>query len=183
MWPKVVDWWENNRVIGIGFLCLATAILFGFFFGEGSPLKRGTEAQSSAPDTVGLRKILDEADRRGTPQVETEQEENKRIAGQYEEEAAQDRNAPDSPAKLVAAGNLYLEKLNDAKRAAGCYSVVVSQFPNWEGTAAVYPQLLKAYDLAGMQMERLRLLMQMTERFPPESPEHQYAQSELGKHP
>lgn len=178
MWERIVSWWEENRTLGVALWFLVAALLFGLIFGEGSPLRPKVTAEPS-PSTAALNKILDEAERNPPPPPETPQEEAKRIVQKYEEEVAAAPEDPDAPVKLVAAGNLYLERMNDPESAAGAYKHVISRYPDWTGAPGAYRQLVKALDLSGNQMERVKVLMEMTEKFPVDSPDYQYAQAQL----
>lgn len=178
MWDKIVTWWEDNRTLGLVLWFLVAALLFGLIFGEGSPLRPKVIAEPSA-DAAALNKILDEAQRNPPPPQETPQQEAQRIAQGYEDDVAAKPDDPDAPVKLVAAGNLYLERMNDPVRAVGCYKLVLSRYPAWTGAPGAYRQLVKALDLSGNQMERVKVLMEMTEKFPVDSPDYQYAQAQL----
>ncbi len=181
MWDQLNDWVSNNRGTAVGAALLVAAVLWGLLFGEGSPIRNPDAAQAPEPQGVELRRILDEAKATPPPVQETPEEEANRLVTEYAKKAFDEPENPDAPAMLLAAGNLHLERLNNPAEAAGFYSQVVYNYPNWEGTPGVYPQLAKALELSGDQVERQRVLQSMIQVFPPESAEHQYAQAELGR--
>jgi tetratricopeptide (TPR) repeat protein len=85
----------------------------------------------------------------------------------------------EAPAILNAVANLYLQRLEDYGAAAGYYERLISEHPDWPGIHNTYIQLLTCYDRMGEQEKRQDVLRRMTEVFPPDSQEYQYAASLL----
>lgn len=180
MLDKFVEWTSDNRGTAIGIVLLCVVVIWGFLFGEGSPLR---EPATTVPEPSGveLRQLLDEADATPPPVSETPEAETRRIVDTYAKEAYDAPTHPDAPARLLAAGNLQMERLNNPREAAGYYAQIIYNYPTWEGINGVYPQLAKAYELSGQEAERQRILEEMIAKFPPEAPERQYAEVELGR--
>lgn len=180
MWDRAGEWIANNRGAVYGFAVLGAVVLWGLLFGEGSPVR---EPESALPEQSGveLRQLLDQAESSPPPVAETPEEEARRLVDEYSKKAFDEPAHPDAPAMLLAAGNLQMERLDNPREAAGFYAQVVYNYPQWEGTNGVYPQLAKAYALSGQEEERQRVLQEMIAKFPPEAPERQYAEAELGQ--
>lgn len=87
--------------------------------------------------------------------------------------------AEETPAILNAVANLYLQRLEDYGSAAGYYERLISEHPDWPGIHNTYIQLLTCYERIGDQEKRQAVLRRMTEVFPPDTQEHQYAASLL----
>lgn len=94
-----------------------------------------------------------------------------------------DPSAPDAPAYLMAVGNLALSRFNDDVEAVRCFELIVLNHADWAGAPAVYPLLAAAYERMGRQDDLRWIYTRMTEVFPPHTPEHQFAQAELGLEP
>lgn len=180
MLERVEAWVSENRGMAIGVGVLSAVLLWGLFFGEGSPI-RAPGSAIQEPSGVELRRLLDAAEAAPPPVQETPEAEARRLVGEYVNKALDEPSNPDAPAMFLAAGNLQMERLNDPREAAGFYARIIYSYPDWEGTSGVYPQLAKAYSLSGQEVERQRLLLDMIAKFPPEAPERQYAEAELGR--
>ncbi len=116
------------------------------------------------------------------PRRMTPQEKTKAILQQYEEELQQDSASENTEAILIAAGNLYRQKLRDYKKAAHYYQRYIDEFPNGPNISLAYVQLSTCFQRLNDGMGANRLHLQMQKVFPKDSQEYQYAQQMLRVH-
>ena len=107
-------------------------------------------------------------------------EQTQDLLAEYEETIAADPDSEEAPALLNASGNLYKQKFGDYAKAAQQYERLLASYPDWEGIARVYPELATCYDQLGDDQKLRALYREMMDRFPPETPEHQWAKDSLG---
>ena len=86
---------------------------------------------------------------------------------------------PTVPGYLLAMGNLYRQKLLDYEEAARCYSLLIHDYPDWEGVPHAYVQLATCYERLNKIQERDWLLEQMMQKLPEDSQEYLYAKTTL----
>lgn len=110
----------------------------------------------------------------------TEQEQTRDLVVEYQKRLDENPRDPDAPAVLNAMANLSKQKLMDYKAAAQYYELLITGYPDWEGSAKVYPQLATCYERMGDMSSRQDVYKRMMRKFPPESQEYLYAKSELG---
>ncbi|MCX5771250.1 MAG: hypothetical protein NTZ09_13420 [Candidatus Hydrogenedentes bacterium] len=109
----------------------------------------------------------------------SEEDKAKATIADYQKRFSEDARGKDAPAFLLAMGNLNKQKLRDFKEAARNYELLINDYPDWEGIAGVYPQLMSCYEQLNDQESLRWLYKQMMEKFPPESNEYEYAQTKL----
>ena len=61
----------------------------------------------------------------------------------------EDPKCPDAPALLNAMANLSRQKLLDYRMAVQYYELPIADYPDWDGIARVYPQLVTCYERSG----------------------------------
>jgi len=142
----------------------------------------GEEPEKSLPPLAHTTEDLSLASSSPLPQVSrpNEQEAARQRIAEYQQRVDADPKSADAPVLLNAMANLSRQKLGDYKEAARCYELILIDYPNWEMIAKVYPQLAVCYEHLGDIKNAQSTYKLMVERFPPESPEHQYAQVQLG---
>ncbi len=99
---------------------------------------------------------------------------------EYQKRLDDDPKSPEAPALLNAMANLSRQKLLDYKEAARYYELIITDYPNWEQTAKIYPQLATCYERLNDQHNLQWVYKQMMERFPQDSQEYLYAKQQLG---
>ncbi|HUW61869.1 MAG TPA: hypothetical protein VMZ06_12790 [Candidatus Bathyarchaeia archaeon] len=109
----------------------------------------------------------------------SEEEKARTTIADYQKRFAENARGKDAPAYLLAIGNLNKQKLKNFKEAARNYALLINDYPEWEGIAGVYPQLISCYELLNDQDGLRWLYREMREKFPPESNEYKYAQAKL----
>lgn len=107
-------------------------------------------------------------------------EQTRDLLSEYEAAIESDPQSEEAPALLNASGNLYKQKFGDYAKAAQQYERLLAAYPDWEGVARVYPELATCYERLGDEQKLRALYREMMERFPPETPEHQWAKDSLG---
>ena len=110
----------------------------------------------------------------------TEQDKAREVIAAHQERLDEDPKDPDAPALLNAMANLSRQKLEDYKEAAQYYELLIADYPDWEGIAKVYPQLATCYERLGDVKSMQDVYRRMMQKFPPDSQEYLYAESELG---
>lgn len=143
---------------------------------------KGSEAVSrpvkTTPAENKLRNVLDAA-----PKPAAEQQPSDKAAAEIESYKKQLENNPasqDTPAVLNAMGNLYRQKFQDYKQAAQQYERIILEFPDWEGTHAVFPLLVTCYEKLNDGQSLNWLYQEMMRRFPEDSQEYLFAKTKLG---
>jgi tetratricopeptide (TPR) repeat protein len=158
-------------------------VLFGVFLalGIGGLVSKGNTPSESGPE----RRVIDEA---GTDAAEVVEpvskradplEEARKTIEEHQAKLDARPASPDAPAYLWAMGNLYRQKFVDYNEAARCYSLLVHDYPDWEGIAPVYIALVTCYERLGRIDDRKFILEKMMERFPSDSQEYLFAKTEL----
>lgn len=82
---------------------------------------------------------------------------------------------PDTAARLMAVGNLYRQKLMDYEQAAVYYRRVITEFPDSPQITLAFIQLGTCYEKLDDWRAANLLYREMTDKFPEDSQEHQYA--------
>lgn len=88
--------------------------------------------------------------------------------------------ADDAPALLYSMANLNRQKLGKYKEAARLYELILIDYSQWESIPKVYPQLATCYQRLNDTAAEQGVYRRMTEKFPPESQEYLYGQTQLG---
>lgn len=141
----------------------------------------GEEPEKSLPPLAHTTEDLSLASSSPLPQPRpNEQEMTRQRIAEYQQRVDAEPKSADAPVLLNAMANLSRQKLGDYKEAARCYELILLDYPDWEMIAKVYPQLAICYEHLGDIKNAQSTYKLMVERFPPESPEHQYAQVQLG---
>lgn len=99
-----------------------------------------------------------------------------KLIREYEQKLEAEPQGPDSPATLMAIGNLYRQKLLNYQEASFYYRQVVTNYPNSPQLSLAYTQLADCYEKLEDWRAAQLVYREIIERFPPESPEHQFAQ-------
>lgn len=112
-----------------------------------------------------------------TPQSRpTPQQQAQQLIREYEQKVELEPNGPDTPATLMAIGNLYRQKLSNYKEASFYYRQVITNFPDAPQLSLAYTQLADCYEKLEDWRAAQLVYREIIDRFPPESPEYQYAQ-------
>lgn len=140
--------------------------------GPDSGVASDSAVQNSSPTTS----TPVERSARQTPQ-------EKALATIADHQARVDENptSPETPALLFAMGNMYRQKLMNYEEAARCYSIILTDHPNWEAKSQVYIQLATCYERLGRLDDRNWVLEEILKNLPSDSQEYLYAQVELGQ--
>jgi tetratricopeptide (TPR) repeat protein len=101
------------------------------------------------------------------------------IAGHWKKVEA-NPESPETPALLMAMGNLYRLDLQDYEMAAYCYHRVLEEYPDYPGRMQIYPELATCYENAGDHERMLRVYREMTQVFPENSEQALFARVKLG---
>jgi len=115
-----------------------------------------------------------------SPARPDEKEQTRRTITDYQEQLAANPKAPEAPSWLNAMGNLSRQKLLDYKEAARYYELLLVDYPDWEGSHRVYPQLALCYEKLGDAKAEEWVYKRMMARFPEDSQEYLYAKTQLG---
>ena len=110
------------------------------------------------------------AEPRQTPQQEAQE-----LIRQYEAKVQNEPENSDTPATLLAIGNLYRQKLLNYKEAAFYYRQFINNYPDSPQLSLAYTQLAVCYEQQEDWRAAQLVYREMMDRFPPESPEYQYA--------
>jgi len=98
---------------------------------------------------------------------------------EYQQKLKAEPGAEDTPAYLMAMGNLYRQKLGDYAKAASCYERIIMEFPDSADRRQAFLQLEACYltqkDRTGLKW----LYNRMVEEFPEDAQEHLYAKEKL----
>jgi tetratricopeptide (TPR) repeat protein len=98
---------------------------------------------------------------------------------EYQRKIDANPQGEETPAYLMAMGNLYLQKLGDYEKAKTPYEHIILEFPDSEERRQAFLQLEACYrtqkDRTGLKW----LYEKMLEAFPEDSQEYQYAQKQL----
>lgn len=167
------------HAIAVGCCCAVAAIATGCGgSAPNAPSPRAVEEQRE------IERRFEEAvrDREDRPRLEPDEALRAEMLD-YERRYEADPTGPDAPAYLMAVGNLALTRFNDDAEAIRCFELIVLNHADWSGAAAVYPLLAAAYERTGRRDDLRWIYQRMTEVFPPHTPEHQFAQAELGLEP
>ncbi len=93
---------------------------------------------------------------------------------EHRAEVERNPDSPEAPALLDAAGNLYMQ-IEDYELAAWSYQEVLLRYPDYPGRYQVYPRLVTAYERLGDFDSVRRILMEMLDVFPADSPFYEWA--------
>lgn len=110
------------------------------------------------------------------PERPTPQDEARKTIARYEQELEAEPDSPDTPARLMALGNLYKQKLLDFEQAAYQYRQVTTRFPDFAQVGLAYIELSDCYERLNDWRAAQMVYREMSERFPPDSQEYLYAQ-------
>ena len=110
---------------------------------------------------------------------ETQEDKSRELIAEHEARIAENPDSEDTPALLMATGNLYKSRLGDYALASYYYRTLIAEHTDFPQLGQAYVQLCDCY--AQLKDERALRLMcrEMLRRFPPESQEHLYAQGVL----
>jgi tetratricopeptide (TPR) repeat protein len=109
------------------------------------------------------------------PQRKTPQELAKEQIAEHEATIEADPDHKDTPAYLMAIGNLYKQKLLDYEQAAQCYERILMEFPDWDNVRVVYMQLATCYERLEDKEKVKGVYEQMLDVFPSDSQEYAIA--------
>ena len=176
--PALRRYWPVGAIVGA---CLLLALLLRILGGD-------KEAQQRADSTpaVGRSALphpVEEAPRLPpappTRARHDKRKETRALIDEYQH-ALDSRSAKDTPATLMAMGNLYRQKLLDYEKASECYLRIIEEYPDSPQASSAWVQLSTCYEElnAGERLNRLHL--DMLEHFPEGSQEHAYARHKLG---
>ena len=139
---------------------------------------------SPTPESIANREVRLPSARENLNSLEeaTQPDEQAKVHAQvaeYEHKIEESPNAEDTPAYLIAMGNLYRQKLGEHEKAASCYERIIAEFPESSECRQAFLQLEVCYlteeDRTGLKW----LYRKMLGAFPDDSQEHQYAEKQL----
>ena len=119
---------------------------------------------------------------RGNPPRKSPEEQTREIIAAHREKVEQAPESEDAPVLLLAMGNLYRQKLLDYENAAQCYIWLIGDYPDAPNITSAYINLGVCYEQLGQQDKANRLYREMSEKFPEDTVEHQFAQQKLHEH-
>ena len=134
-----------------------------------------TARSAMAPREVASDRIPE------APQVtrKSPEEQTRALIAEHRQKVEENPRRQDAPVLLLAMGNLYRQKLLDYESAADCYRWLIGDYPNAENITSAYINLGVCYERLGEQGSATRLYREMSENFPEDSVEHQFAQQKL----
>jgi len=94
---------------------------------------------------------------------------------EYQKKIDAEPEAEDTPAYLMATGNLYRQKLRDYEKASACYERIITNFPDSSGRRDAFLQLEACYLALEDQTGLRRLYDRMIDECPEDSQEYLYA--------
>ena len=131
---------------------------------------------AEAPQLPPARESLEALEQATRPD---EQARARRQIEEYQQTIEAEPEAENTPAYLMAMGNLYRQRLSDLESAATCYERIILEFPDAEEARLAFIQLEACYltleDTTGLRWVYTKML----EAFPEDSQEHQYAATNL----
>lgn len=171
--------WRNRLLLAVALL--AAVLLTLWLMGNGGGGEEGATAANAPAAGGGFLPETVETAFTGTAPVARAAPEDQTLAliEEHERKLANDPGSPDTPALLMATGNLYRARLKDCARAVYYYRTLITEFPESPNLGQAYVQLCDCYTELG-DLRALRLMCrEMLDHFPPESQEYQYARSVL----
>lgn len=143
--------------------------------------RRASQEQTASQGDIGLVRASEESLRTpDRPQRRTPKEEAEAQVQQYHVQLRDEPVNENTPAILMAMGNLYRQRLLNYEEAARCYERVIEEFPGAMQISDAYVQLSTCYQRMNALEKANRLHLQMLERFPEDAIEHQFARDQLG---
>jgi tetratricopeptide (TPR) repeat protein len=113
------------------------------------------------------------------PPPPTPEEEIQTQIVKQQDEIEKDPKGEDTPAKLLAVCNLHMKVQNFDKAIEACLRFI-ADYPASPRVGEAYLQLSSCYKQRNDQAKLNRLYMDMMQKFPKESSEHEYAKQQLG---
>jgi hypothetical protein len=174
--------WRNGLLVVL-VLFMGIVVLFWLTDGgSGSEPALGDEQATveSPPPGGFLPETADASFTGAAPAARTTQaDKTLALIDDYERKLSNDPPSPETPALLMATGNLYKTRLGDCSRAAYYYRTLITEYPETPNLSQAYVQLCDCYVTLD-DTRALRLMCrEMLDHFPPESQEYQYARSVL----
>ena len=161
-------------------LLLALVLLVGVYqwLSGGNATPESERPVGPGPQPVAITANLFQGE--PPPARESVQEEARRTVEDYRQRIETEPEAEETPALLMAMGNLYQQRLMDYKEAANCYQIYILDYPDAPDLALAYTQLGTCYELLDDGVNANRVYYEMMEHFPEDSQEHLYAKDKLG---
>ncbi len=119
-------------------------------------------------------------ERRPRPVRKTPQEKARETIAGHEAKLQEAPNAEEAPALLIAAANLYRQKLGDYEKAAEYYLLYVHDYPGDPNISLAYEQLATCYENLGQEFNARWAYSEIMDKFPEESQVHLFAKQKLG---
>jgi len=94
---------------------------------------------------------------------------------EHEAKVEADPDHEDTPAYLMAMGNLYRQKMVDYEKAAECYELLLVDHSDWDGVRVAYMQLATCYERLDQPELAKVVYEKMLKVFPSDSQEHEIA--------
>lgn len=167
----------GNFVAKNWYLFLLLAVCVGvpaYYLLSQSPQAAATGNLDAATNIVQVVRATPKPQERVTPQDKARE-----AIASHEAKIQAEPGSEDVPALWAAMGNLYRSKLGDYHEAARCYENIFVDHPDWPGMRGVYIQLATCYERTGDIEGARRVYLKMTDEFPEESREYEYAWAKL----
>lgn len=168
-------------VIALCALAVAVAVygIYGNRGGDAPDAAAPAPARVAAPEPGEIIEPLP-AEPPDARRRDAELERTHALLAEYEQQVTAQPASEDTPALLMAMGNLCRQKLMDYARAAHYYRRLISEFPDDPNIPMAYVQLGTCYErLEDNRAVRLHY-QEMLRRFPEDSREYLFAQEQLG---
>ncbi len=114
------------------------------------------------------------------PKRETKEEKARKQIAEHEARLEAEPDGKDTPAFLLATGNLYRQKLRDYEKATEYYLILIKRYPDSPQFSMAYQQLATCYEQLEDGENVRWAYKEMMRAFPDTSQEHLFAKQKLG---
>jgi TolA-binding protein len=156
------------------------ALLVGVL-AAGVLLQQYKGASAATPNAGTVEAVSKGAADVEAPERPSSQDEARTIIAKHKARFDQNPSDKEAPALLNAMGNLYRRQLVDYPNAIQCYELLLHDYPKCEEARNAIISLADCYRRQGDREGARRTYERMTQFFPPESQEYQYAKAELSR--
>ncbi len=167
-------------ILALFSVAVSAIVLSGCGGKPGEPQQRGgTVRPGFAPQQVDAQGAP--ADFPAPPERLTPQDEARNTIEEYTRQIEAEPDNPDTPARLMAMGNLYKQKLLDFEQAAVQYRELTARFPDYPQVGLAYIELADCLEKLNDWRSAQLVYREMMEHFPPDSQEYLFAQQKQGQ--